>query len=107
MFTPKPLAFLTLAEWRLRTELERSQSQSQSAIDNLQKHLTVLYRLAPGIPSEVREKIFTPFLTTKSRGSGLGRPTARRLIEAHHGQIVIDCPQSGGATIVVQLPMES
>jgi PAS domain S-box-containing protein len=37
----------------------------------------------PGIPSEVREKIFTPFFTTKSRGSGLGLPTAKRLVEAH------------------------
>ena len=39
----------------------------------------------PGIPTELREKIFTPFFTTKSRGSGLGLPTAKRLIEAHNG----------------------
>jgi signal transduction histidine kinase len=61
----------------------------------------------PGIPPEVREKIFSPFFTTKSRGSGLGLPTAKRLIEAHEGQIVIDCPPSGGTTVVVQLPMRS
>ena len=50
----------------------------------------------PGIPAEIRDKIFTPFFTTKSRGSGLGLPTAKRLIEAHQGQIAIDCPPSGG-----------
>ena len=44
----------------------------------------------PGIPADVRDKIFTPFFTTKSRGSGLGLPTAKRLIEAHKGQLVID-----------------
>ena len=60
----------------------------------------------PGIPPEVREKIFTPFFTTKSRGSGLGLPTAKRLVEAHHGQIAIDCPPAGGTTVVVRLPME-
>ena len=39
----------------------------------------------PGIAPEILAKIFTPFFTTKSRGTGLGLPTARRLIEAHHG----------------------
>ena len=61
----------------------------------------------PGIPVEVREKIFTPFFTTKSRGSGLGLPTAKRLIEAHNGQIAVDCPPAGGTTVVVRLPMGS
>ena len=59
----------------------------------------------PGIPADVREKIFTPFFTTKSRGSGLGLPTAKRLIEAHHGQIAVDCPLAGGTTVVIRLPI--
>jgi two-component system sensor kinase FixL len=60
----------------------------------------------PGIPMEIREKIFTPFFTTKSRGSGLGLPTAKRLIEAHNGQIAIDCPPAGGTSVVVRLPLQ-
>ena len=59
----------------------------------------------PGIPAEVREKIFTPFFTTKSRGSGLGLPTAKRLIEAHNGQIAVTCPAGGGTQVVIRLPM--
>jgi two-component system sensor histidine kinase PilS (NtrC family) len=59
----------------------------------------------PGIPTEIREKIFTPFFTTKSRGSGLGLPTAKRIIEAHNGEIAIDCPPAGGTAVVVRLPM--
>ena len=58
----------------------------------------------PGIPPEVREKIFTPFFTTKVRGTGLGLPTAKRLIEAQHGTISVDCPAAGGTTVTVQLP---
>jgi signal transduction histidine kinase len=58
-----------------------------------------------GIPTEIRDKIFTPFFTTKSRGSGLGLPTAKRLIEAHNGQITIDCPPAGGTSVVVRLPL--
>jgi PAS domain S-box-containing protein len=58
----------------------------------------------PGIPADVREKIFTPFFTTKKRGSGLGLPTAKRLIEAQNGHITIDCPPDGGTTVTVTLP---
>ena len=46
----------------------------------------------PGIPAEIREKIFTPFFTTKSRGSGLGLPTTKRLIEAHDGRVADRLP---------------
>jgi two-component system, LuxR family, sensor kinase FixL len=59
----------------------------------------------PGIPPENREKVFTPFFTTKARGSGLGLATAKRLVEAQDGQISIDCPAGGGTTVVVRLPM--
>jgi two-component system sensor histidine kinase HydH len=58
----------------------------------------------PGIPSEVRERIFTPFFTTKARGSGLGLPTAKRLVEAHRGNISIACPTAGGTIVTVELP---
>jgi two-component system sensor kinase FixL len=58
----------------------------------------------PGIPADIREKIFTPFFTTKSAGSGLGLPTAKRLIEAHAGTIRIECPPDGGTMVTVHLP---
>jgi signal transduction histidine kinase len=60
----------------------------------------------PGIPADVLEKIFTPFFTTKARGSGLGLPTVRRLIEAHQGTISIACPSAGGTVVTIQLPGE-
>ena len=59
----------------------------------------------PGIPPETLEKIFAPFFTTKSRGSGLGLPTARRLVEAHRGTIHVRCPPGGGTSVTVQLPV--
>jgi signal transduction histidine kinase len=59
----------------------------------------------PGIPPEVRGRIFTPFFTTKTRGSGLGLPTAKRLIDAHNGHISIDCPPGAGTTVVIRLPI--
>jgi PAS domain S-box-containing protein len=60
----------------------------------------------PGIPPDVREKIFEPFFTTKHRGTGLGLPTARRVVERHRGTIDVDCPASGGTVVTVTLPMQ-
>ena len=59
----------------------------------------------PGIPTDIREKIFMPFFTTKSRGSGLGLPTAKRLVEAHNGRIAVECPPAGGTVVTISLPL--
>jgi two-component system, LuxR family, sensor kinase FixL len=59
----------------------------------------------PGIPPEIRDKIFMPFFTTKNRGTGLGLPTSKRFIEAHNGRISIDCPSAGGTLVTLQLPV--
>jgi PAS domain S-box-containing protein len=60
----------------------------------------------PGIVPEVRGKIFEPFFTTKHRGTGLGLPTARRIVERHRGTIDVECPPSGGTIVTVTLPMQ-
>ncbi|HEY1304262.1 MAG TPA: PAS domain S-box protein [Vicinamibacterales bacterium] len=60
----------------------------------------------PGIPIDIRDKIFAPFFTTKVRGTGLGLPTAKRLVEAQRGTISIDCPSSGGTSVTVVLPLQ-
>jgi two-component system sensor kinase FixL len=59
----------------------------------------------PGMPDEVREKAFDAFFTTKHRGTGLGLPIAKRVVEAHSGAIQIDVPPTGGTTISVDLPL--
>jgi PAS domain S-box-containing protein len=61
----------------------------------------------PGIPAEIRERIFEPFFTTKHRGTGLGLPTAKRVIERHQGTMTIECPAEGGTIVTVTLPAES
>ncbi len=59
----------------------------------------------PGIPVEIRDRLFTPFVTTKSRGTGLGLSTVKRLLEAQQGRIQVISPPEGGTTIVVTLPL--
>jgi signal transduction histidine kinase len=64
----------------------------------------VLTDNGPGIPADIRDKVFTPFFTTKARGTGLGLPTVKRLIDAHHGRITIECPPNAGTHVAVELP---
>ncbi len=60
----------------------------------------------PGIAAEIRERVFEPFFTTKNRGTGLGLPTAKRVVERHQGDITIDCPPGGGTIVTVTLPVD-
>ena len=57
-----------------------------------------------GMPPDVREKVFEPFFTTKHRGTGLGLPIARRIVEAHGGTLEIENPEAGGTTVLISLP---
>ena len=59
----------------------------------------------PGLSPEVSEEMFEPFFTTKHRGSGLGLPTARRIAEAHGGELTARNRPGQGAVLVVSLPV--
>jgi PAS domain S-box-containing protein len=61
----------------------------------------------PGIADEDREKIFEPFFTTKSdgKGTGLGLPIVRNIVEQHHGEIRVGRSDLGGAAFRVILPI--
>jgi signal transduction histidine kinase len=58
-----------------------------------------------GIPSDQLERIFQPFFTTKAHGIGLGLPITRRLVEDHHGRLLVESQLGYGTTITVQLPL--
>ncbi|GGP22289.1 signal transduction histidine kinase [Silvimonas iriomotensis] len=58
----------------------------------------------PGVAPVNRERIFTPFYSTKSEGLGIGLSMCRTIVEAHGGTIVLD-EQTEGATFSVRLPL--
>jgi len=59
----------------------------------------------PGIDPEIQDRVFTPFFTTKSRGTGLGLPTVRRIAESHHGTVEILRAGTDGTTIRLSVPV--
>ena len=57
-----------------------------------------------GIDDEVRERLFTPFFTTKEDGTGLGLVTSKKIVEAHGGNIRVDSTPGEGTSFFVALP---
>lgn len=58
----------------------------------------------PGIPGEIREKLFYPFVTTKRNGSGIGLAMARKIVECHNGLIDVASTPGSGTTFRIRLP---
>jgi signal transduction histidine kinase len=60
----------------------------------------------PGIPPNILPDIFTPFVSTKRRGTGLGLSVSRRIVEDHGGLITAGTEPGQGATFRVFLPLD-
>jgi two-component system CheB/CheR fusion protein len=61
----------------------------------------------PGIPPDLRDRVFHPFVTTKSGGTGLGLAIVKRLVEIQGGSVDLR-PRDGGGTVAeVALPLKS
>src|SRR5437867_1131396 len=58
----------------------------------------------PGVPPELRARVFEPFFTTRPRGTGLGLAVARQIVEAHGGRIEVGERTGGGARFTLRLP---
>lgn len=61
----------------------------------------------PGIPTENLEKIFEPYFTTRRKGTGLGLPIVKRIVENHGGNISIESRINAGATVSIRLPIQA
>jgi signal transduction histidine kinase len=57
----------------------------------------------PGVPPELAARIFDPYVTGKSGGTGLGLALAKQTVEMHRGTILVEQTPGGGATFVVRM----
>ncbi|HEY2746471.1 MAG TPA: ATP-binding protein [Polyangia bacterium] len=59
----------------------------------------------PGIPDQVRRRVFDPFFSTKTRGTGLGLAVSKQIVDEHHGRIRLFNRRGGGTRVVIELPV--
>ena len=76
-------------------------------IDHAKDNLLVLELQdnGPGFPAKLLDRIFEPYVTTKTSGSGLGLPISRRIIEENGGTMRATNLPKGGAVVIIHLPV--
>lgn len=95
---------------QLRVKARRSQADGRKGVE------VRIEDTGPGIPLDLREQIFNPFVTTKKTGVGLGLSIVSKIVDGHHGSIRIEgCGGTGegaqetrtGAAFVMFFPAAS
>ncbi len=89
-----------LEGWKGARRITVSTSQTDTHI------ALVVADTGPGIPHEIRTRVFEPFYTTKSGkgGTGVGLSLCLNIVSAHGGEIIISDTEGGGATFTIRLP---
>ena len=89
-------------------EATQGRPDRRVAIDTRRKRDAVIVSVADngdGLPEGMRDNLFEPFRTTKEKGTGLGLPICRTIVEAHGGQIWAEQSRDGGAVVKFTLPL--
>jgi two-component system, NtrC family, sensor histidine kinase HydH len=83
----------------LRVEVQRAMQNDRPGVE---------LRIAdsgPGVPEELREEIFNPFVTTKKTGVGLGLSIVSKIVDGHQGSIRVENAKEGGAVFTLFFPL--
>jgi two-component system sensor histidine kinase HydH len=92
---------------RVSAERARRDMRDRGRVDGVEVRIA---DSGPGIPPELREQIFNPFVTTKKAGVGLGLSIVSKIIDGHHGSIRVESGDGSpgqGACFVMFFPAAS
>ena len=67
--------------------------------------LIVVRDEGPGVPAEIRDKIYNLYFTTKKGGSGIGLAMTYRVVQLHNGSLEFDSVEGRGAAFYLRFPM--
>jgi signal transduction histidine kinase len=92
----------------LGANLAETESSGALLLDGVSAVPSVIVEVSdtgPGVSTEVADKMFKPFFTTKPQGSGLGLAIVRKIVDAHEGRIDFRSTAGSGTTFRVTLPV--
>ncbi len=92
-------------EIRVTTRIDSNYHLSTPGERTVQLVQIIIEDNGPGIPPEQRERIFTPFYTTKTGGTGLGLATCQKIVSDHRGLLSVKNRKEGGSAFTVSLPL--
>jgi signal transduction histidine kinase len=99
-------AIVNLIENAMQAMEGHGSVQVSASLDETGRECRIEVRdTGPGIPTDVRPRLFEPFFSTKSSGSGLGLSISRRIVEQHGGTITIESAPEHGTRVSVRLPI--
>ena len=79
-------------------------------ISAIKRMKTLIFKISdngPGVPSELINRVFEPYVTSKIKGTGLGLAIVYKIIDEHNGDIKILNDKKGGALVTFKIPIES
>ncbi len=83
---------------------EGNQLKVKSSVNGKRLELSFI-DTGPGIPDEIREKIFEPLFSTRNFGIGLGMPIIKNIMEEHQGEVMFQSEVNKGTIVTLTLPI--
>jgi len=91
----------------LRVSLEESKKDETKRDEGRKFAVLRIADEGPGIPEDVREKIFDLYFTTKTGGSGIGLAMTYRILQLHYGSVEVQSNMERGTEFVLRIPLSS
>ena len=89
--------------------LEKAEGHRIIEVTSASEKNSIIIRVSdsgPGVPLELRDKMFDPFFTTRQDGAGIGLSITQRIIADHSGSIDVGSSKLGGAEFRIELPID-
>jgi two-component system nitrogen regulation sensor histidine kinase NtrY len=100
--------FVNLIDNAIQAMNETGEIYMQTGYDAIRRVVIIhCSDTGPGIPEDIKDKLFIPYFSTKGNGRGLGLAIVHKIISEHDGTIKIEDHKPQGTSFIIELPVPS